>query len=85
MHWFINVPGNILAFIPMAWPLKQFIKPRVSPIIFWMLILLIPCLAEFLQFVFQTGSCDVDDVILNVVGICLGLLILNRIGKQPRA
>lgn len=78
-HWFINVPGNILAFIPMAVPLQFYIQPKLSRIVFILLIILIPFLVEFLQYIFQRGSADIDDWILNVVGIYLGLITLHKI------
>ena len=39
--------------------------------------LIIVILVEILQFVLLTGSCDIDDVILNVAGACIAYKILN--------
>jgi len=76
-HWIVNVLGNILAFIPMALPLHYFLRSKLNTSFFVLIIILIPVLAEILQYLFQTGSCDVDDVILNVVGIFLGISLLK--------
>lgn len=80
-HWIINVPGNIIAFIPMAIPLSYFVRPRVSMVLFTFLIFLIPIFLELLQYFFQTGSCDVDDVILNVTGIFLGIFLVKKFNR----
>ncbi|MBI3136667.1 MAG: VanZ family protein [Bacteroidetes bacterium] len=81
-HWFVNVPGNLLAFMPMAIPLHFYLKGKLHRAWFFLLTVVIPCFAEMLQFVFQTGSCDVDDVILNVAGIWLGIAVLNPFRRQ---
>lgn len=81
-HWIVNVPGNVIAFIPMSIPLNYFIRSKVTPVFFILLIFIIPVSAEFLQYLFQTGSCDIDDVILNMSGIFIGLILLKRIGAK---
>lgn len=63
----------------MAVPLQFYIQPKLSRIVFILLIILIPFLVEFLQYIFQRGSADIDDWILNVVGIYLGLITLHKI------
>lgn len=70
-HWLVNVPGNVVAFLPMpVLVLKLTKKSRKSLLIF--LIVLSPFLIEFIQYFFQNGSCDVDDIILNEIGILTG-------------
>lgn len=81
-HWVVNVPGNIIAFMPMALPLNYFVRKKIRAGFYVMLIFMIPVSAEFLQYIFQTGSCDVDDVILNVTGIFIGTVLLKRIREQ---
>lgn len=81
-HWIVNVPGNIIAFMPMAVSLNYFAREKMHPGFFVVLIFLIPAVAEFLQYLFQTGSCDIDDVILNVPGIFIGTVLLKRIREQ---
>lgn len=82
-HWVVNVPGNIVAFIPMALPIfliRTSFKMTLPLILF---ILILPICIEFLQYIFQSGSADIDDVILNVLGIFFGIYILKKIKKQP--
>lgn len=81
-HWFVNVPGNVLAFVPLSLPLHFFIRQHLTKIFFACLIFSVPCVLEILQYLFQTGSCDVDDVLLNVLGIYLGFWLLK--GKKIR-
>ena len=76
-HWIINVPGNVIAFVPIPF-IFQLIYPR--QVSFWpglLLTLLLPALIELAQYIFQTGSCDIDDWILNVTGIVGGMMIIT--------
>lgn len=67
-----NLAGNILLFLPMGALLPTlFLGLRH----FWKTLLLVTgiiTLAEICQVLFLTGSCDVDDVILNLSGTALG-------------
>lgn len=36
---------------------------------------------ESLQYIFEVGVADVDDVILNTIGACLGYFIITRSKK----
>jgi glycopeptide antibiotics resistance protein len=82
-HWIVNVPGNIIAFIPMVLPvflIRKSFKISLSLVLF---ILILPICIEMLQYFFQSGSADIDDVILNVTGIFCGIYIFKKIKKQP--
>ena len=68
----INLGGNVILFIPLG-----FFLPRVFPALgkFWRTILtttLIITAVELTQLFTLLGSCDVDDLILNVMGAALG-------------
>jgi len=68
---FDNLMGNILMFMPMA-----LFLPCLFPSMrkFWRFILLMTAVlvaVEALQFVLCCGSCDIDDVILNLAGTLL--------------
>ena len=39
--------------------------------------LIIVVIVEILQFILLTGSCDIDDVILNVLGACVAYKLFN--------
>ncbi len=69
-----NLVGNILAFIPFG-----FLLPKAYSHFrhFWAVLaisLVMICTIEIFQYVTLLGSCDVDDVLLNMAGVCLGYL-----------
>jgi len=70
--------GNVAILLPLGfWFAIKNKKRRI------LLTLLLPiftsCLIEFSQFVFKNGHVDIDDVILNVLGFYLGVLIKKGI------
>lgn len=71
-HACVNLLGNVIVFIPLGMMLpKIFPKLRAA----WRLLLLVTAIiiaVEVLQFLTFLGSCDVDDLILNVFGAALG-------------
>ncbi len=86
-----NVLGNIVLFIPLGVYLTLFNRDKrlYRNIIY---IALISLTAEGIQYIFQIGASDIDDVILNVFGGFLGvaayrtlLLALKDVHKVRRA
>ncbi|WP_366921540.1 VanZ family protein [Metallumcola ferriviriculae] len=75
--WFINLFGNVLAFMPLGF-LAPIIFHKKLPTIknVFGLSLTIPFLIEIIQLVLRVGSFDIDDIILNSIGVMLGYLIL---------
>ena len=72
---FINLGGNVILFIPLG-----FLLPRVYPKLqkFWRAMLataLIITAVELTQLFTLLGSCDIDDLILNVLGAATGYII----------
>jgi len=78
LHWIINVPGNIAAFFPMPFLVFYFVPKKSLRIFLLALVFSAPFLVEFIQYFFQNGSCDVDDVILNEIGILTAYAVLRR-------
>lgn len=83
---FDNLMGNVLLFMPMA-----FLLPCLFPSMrrfwrFFALMLAVLVAVEALQFVLCCGSCDVDDVLLNLAGTLLvyGLLRIPAIDRLLR-
>lgn len=75
----INLGGNITMFIPLG-----FLLPRVFPKLHTLIrVLLATALiitaVEIIQLFTLVGSCDIDDLILNVLGSALGYLLHKRI------
>ena len=68
----INLAGNVVMFIPLG-----FFLPRVFPALqkFWRAMvatILIITAVELTQLFTLLGSCDIDDLILNVTGAAIG-------------
>lgn len=69
---FINLAGNIIAFMPLGFFLPHLSKRKLN---FWTVSLMgmeISVLVEVIQLFSRVGCCDVDDVILNTIGGMLG-------------
>lgn len=71
---FINLAGNILAFIPFGFLFPLCFKKKRRMITTLLSGLLFVVLIEFLQVVTRVGCYDVDDIILNMTGIFIGSL-----------
>lgn len=72
MHVFLNLAGNVIGFLPFGALLPAMRKTKIS---FWKVTLLsfeLSLFIEVLQLMLRAGSCDVDDVILNTLGGCIG-------------
>ena len=72
--FFINVFGNVIAFMPMG-----FLQPLLSDrqrrkILVVLNCFIVSLLVETIQLVFKIGCFDVDDMILNTLGGSLGYL-----------
>ena len=78
----INLGGNVIMFIPLG-----FLLPRAFPKLkkffrcFFTAALII-ILVEVTQLFTLLGSCDIDDLILNMAGILLGFILHKMI--KPR-
>ena len=70
----VNFFGNILAFLPLGLFLPLLFRQQRR---FWLFLLTVTATivaVELLQLVTRTGALDVDDLILNLPGACLGWL-----------
>lgn len=68
----LNLAGNVLAFVPFGTFLPLLVRNTRS---FWKTMLLgaeFSLLIEILQLFSKVGSFDVDDILLNTCGVCLG-------------
>lgn len=72
-----NIFGNVAAFMPFAFFLPLIFKKQQSFPIFVITMIGIVMVIEILQFVTFSGSCDIDDLILNVVGASLMYGVLH--------
>lgn len=71
----INIFGNFCAFMPYAIFLPLMFKGMNKFMNFFTAITFSVIIIELLQFVTISGSCDIDDLILNVTGACIVYLI----------
>lgn len=76
-YFSINVFGNLFAFMPYGIFLPLMCKSMNKFYKFLLVITFSVLIIEVLQFVTLSGSCDIDDLILNVVGACVAYLIFR--------
>lgn len=69
--FFNNIFGNILAFMPFSIFIPLIFK-KVDKY-YKLLLIMIPIIViiELMQFITISGSCDIDDLILNILGITI--------------
>ena len=71
-HAVINLGGNVAMFVPLGF-LVPCIWEKMSKFGWHFLAMVLTIvLIELLQFITNLGSCDVDDLILNLVGTAIG-------------
>ena len=74
---FLNLFGNIFAFMPMALFLPLFFKKQGKIGYFIITLVIIILGIETVQLITGFGRFDVDDLILNLFGVVLAYLVLN--------
>ncbi len=70
-NFYINLFGNVLLFIPLSFILITVFKVEKLKYVIFIGILL-SVFIEFMQYAFQIGLADIDDVILNSIGTIVG-------------
>ena len=81
---FINVFGNIIMFIPfgfLGWVFPKF--QNFKELLFSFLSVLI--IVEALQYFSRMGVFDVDDILLNSLGVWIGFLICRDCKSQGKS
>lgn len=69
---FINLAGNVLLFMPAGIFLPYFREKQKKFSCFFLTIVLMIVCVELVQVLALIGSCDIDDLILNVLGAMIG-------------
>ena len=77
-YWMVNVPGNIIAFLPVPLILFNLSGLKISTTTRILVAISIPLFIEIIQGVFMVGSSNIDDVILNALGFYIGYRILDK-------
>ena len=78
---FINLFGNIAAFIPLGFFLPCFWKKLQSlkKLLFCSGIVVL--IIELIQLITLRGICDIDDLILNLFGVFWGVLLFKGLSR----
>ncbi len=74
----VNIFGNFAALMPIPFFIKLFFKKYGGAIKVLLAVLAVSLSIELLQFIFLTGACDIDDIILNTSGAMLFYFILKK-------
>ena len=82
-HAFINLVGNVVMFIPLGYLLPGVYKRVQSFFAMLLYTVVVIVLIETIQYITGLGSCDIDDLILNVPGAMIGWCI-RRVGASKR-
>lgn len=83
--FFINVFGNILAFLPYGLLLPTLFTKCQNGFLVTLFSFELSLLVELAQLGFKIGSFDVDDLLLNTIGGCIGYLIYYILdGRKKR-
>lgn len=72
----MNIIGNLAAFMPMAVFLPAIFRAEHNFLLFFLTMFIMVAAVEGVQYFTHTGSCDVDDLILNVLGAMSVWIIL---------
>lgn len=84
MNSFGNLIGNVVAFIPLGYFLPRLWEPMRHLLICLLTGLLFICSIEVFQLISAFGIFDVDDILLNGIGVLLGFLIYRIIGEHRK-
>lgn len=78
----VNLFGNVIMFIPLGLflPLLFMKKPRLWKTLLWTAGII--TLVEVVQLFTLLGSCDTDDLILNVLGAAIGYSLYRLCHKK---
>jgi len=74
----INIIGNVIVFIPFGFFIPRLFTKLNKYIYMILIALLIPIVIEVTQLVLSVGIMDIDDLILNFIGIIVGYYIFRK-------
>ncbi len=74
----VYLAGNLVGFIPLGFFLPVLFVRQRKFLTFLITVLLAIVVLELLQVFTMRGSFDIDDVILNAAGACLGFWIMRK-------
>ena len=74
-HAFINLAGNVVMFVPLGFFIPCVFRKADSFRHSMLYALITIVCVEIIQLVTLLGSLDVDDILLNMIGVVIGYLI----------
>lgn len=77
-HAVINLVGNVVMFVPLGFFLPRIFVEFKGFFATFFFCLLLVALVEVIQYFTMLGACDIDDLILNMMGICIGYGLSKR-------
>lgn len=83
-YFLINIFGNLLMLMPLAFFVPTLLKKINTFLKFLIFVIGFAVCIEVLQILFLTGSCDIDDVMLNVLGAALSYPIFAKLKKEEK-
>ena len=83
-HAVVNLVGNILVFIPMGYLLPRIWKKFQHFLYLFLAVALMVIFVELLQYVTLLGSCDIDDLLLNLIGAVVGYSVWRIKCPKPK-
>lgn len=78
LNFIYNIFGNLLAFAPLALFLPRLFKSMDKWYKFFIITSVFIILIETMQMITMSGSFDIDDYILNILGAIITYIILNN-------
>lgn len=82
-YGFENLAGHVVAFIPVGIGIRYLFAKNSIKAVLWCL--LITVLFEMIQYVFCIGFLDVDDIILNLMGSVIGILVCKWFMRKRKS
>lgn len=76
-HAFVNLAGNVFLFVPLGFYVPYLMKGMRNFFKSMFLMIVLILTVEAVQYFTYLGSCDIDDLILNVAGVTVGYIIFS--------
>ena len=81
----LNLAGNVFAFVPFGMFVGYFLRKKKFTFIKTTLLgFAFTMLIEGIQLVTKVGICDIDDVVLNTIGVLIGAAVAKLIFKTKK-
>jgi glycopeptide antibiotics resistance protein len=80
----IYLAGNLVGFAPLGFFLPALFAKERKFAAYLITVLIMITVLELMQLVTMRGSFDIDDIILNAAGACIGFLVLRKVTKRIR-